>query len=52
MKRPKFDPNQDVKVQLSSGCALDGRTDQHTRTQADWRDLIDNTPLPWERDDQ
>lgn len=30
-----------VKVHHSKGCDLCSRTDQHTHTQADWREHID-----------
>jgi hypothetical protein len=33
----------DVKVELTKGCPLDDRTDKHTHTQDDWRELIDNS---------
>ncbi len=36
----KTDP--DVKVHHTAGCDLCGRTDQHTHTQDDWRELIDS----------
>lgn len=39
----------DVKVKIRDGCALDGRTDQHTHTQTAWRALIDQ---PDAKDDQ
>ena len=35
------DDEPDVKVHHAQGCELCGRTDQHTHTQADWRELID-----------
>lgn len=41
-----IDPAPDVKVKLSAGCPMCGRTDQHTHTQADWREAVDNTD-PW-----
>lgn len=45
-KNPK--PEPDVKVHHTKGCAACGRTDQHTHTQADWRDTIDKAD-PWKR---
>ena len=37
-------PQDDVKVKHSRGCVLDGKTDEHTHPQQEWRDLIDRTP--------
>jgi hypothetical protein len=36
-----IDPPPDVKVKLSDGCALDGKTDEHTHQQDEWQDHID-----------
>lgn len=41
--RGAVNPEPDVKVHHAAGCALCGRTDQHIHTQADWRELVDNT---------
>lgn len=39
----KYGRDRDVKVHLAAGCDLCSRTDAHTHTQPDWRELIDNT---------
>jgi hypothetical protein len=39
-------PEPDVKVEHKAGCELDGRTDQHTHPQAEWRAHIDKQD-PW-----
>jgi hypothetical protein len=36
----------DVRVHLSAGCPLCGRTDQHTHTQDQWRAAVDAAD-PW-----
>jgi hypothetical protein len=33
----------DVKVHLTKGCELCSRTDAHTHSQRDWRELIDRS---------
>jgi hypothetical protein len=43
MPRKPTAPEPDVKVHLTKGCDLCARTDPHTHTQADWRDLIDRS---------
>jgi len=42
-RKPKNTPEPDVKVHLTKGCELCSRTDAHTHTQADWRELIDRS---------
>ncbi|MBW0090510.1 hypothetical protein I4I73_21345 [Pseudonocardia sp. KRD-184] len=44
--RRALDPQPDVKVKHTAGCELDGRTDQHTHPQAEWRAHIDKQD-PW-----
>ena len=39
-------PEPDVKVKHTAGCGLDGRTDQHTHPQVEWRAHIDKQD-PW-----
>lgn len=37
----------DVKVHITSGCDVCGRTDQHTHEQEQWREMLDAKPWPW-----
>lgn len=37
----RYHGDRDVQVHLTAGCDLCGRTDKHTHTQPDWRELID-----------
>jgi hypothetical protein len=34
-------PDDDVRIHISYGCPIDGRTDEHFHTQADWRAAVD-----------
>lgn len=40
-------PQVDVKVKTRAGCELDGKTEEHTHPQQEWRKLIDSTR--WDR---